>query len=136
MAKNKEDAKERDYKATIMGSSRELSVKEKIMFKDLTDTVRLDTVVSLEQSLTIDVDTIVELAIHNENARDDKDYETIVIVAKDGTRYSTSSESVRNAIEDIMEEAQDGGLTEYNIKVLAKPSKNREGQHYLTATIA
>lgn len=128
--------KRTDYSATIVSSSRELSVKEKIQFKDLTDTVRLDTVVSLDSSLVIDIDTIVELAIHNENARDDKDYTTIVLVAKDGTRYSTSSESVRNAIEDIMEEASDGGLDEYSIKVLARPSKNREGQHYLTATIA
>ena len=129
-------AKRTDYSATIVSSSRELSVKEKIQFKDLTDTTRLDTVVTIDKPLTIEVDTIVELAIHNENARDDKDYTTIVLVAKDGTRYSTSSESVRNAIEDIMEEASDGGLDEYSIKVLARPSKNREGQHYLTATIA
>ena len=129
-------AKRTDYSATIVSSSRELSVKEKIQFKDLTDTTRLDTVVTIDKPLTIEVDTIVELAIHNENARDDKDYTTIVLVAKDGTRYSTSSESVRKAIEDIMEEASDGGLDEYSIKVLARPSKNREGQHYLTATIA
>ena len=129
-------SKRTDYSASIVSSSRELSVKEKIQFKDLTDTVRLDTVVRIDQPLTIDVDTIVELAIHNENARDDKDYTTIVLVDKNGTRYSTSSESVRNAIEDIMEEASEGGLTEYSIKVLARPSKNREGQHYLTATIA
>lgn len=129
-------AKRTDYSATIVSSSRELSVKEKIQFKDLTDTVRLDTVVDIDKPLVIDVDTIVELAIHNENARDDKDYTTIVIVSKDGTRYSTSSESVRNAIEDIHDEASDGGLEEYSIKVLARPSKNREGQHYLTATIA
>lgn len=125
-----------DYSAKIVSSTKELSVKEKIQYKDLTDTIRLDSVVDIEKPLVINVDAIIELAIHNENARDDKDYTTIVIVAKDGTRYSTSSESVRNAIEDIMEEAQDGGLEEYDIKVLAKPSKNREGQHYLTATIA
>lgn len=129
-------AKRTDYSATIVSSSRELSVKEKIQFKDLTDTTRLDTVVDIDKPITIEVDTIVELAIHNENARDDKDYTTIVLVAKDGTRYSTSSESVRNAIEDIMDEASEGGLEDYSIKVLARPSKNREGQHYLTATIA
>ena len=129
-------AKRTDYSATIVSSSRELSVKEKIQFKDLTDTTRLDTVVDTDKPITIEVDTIVELAIHNENARDDKDYTTIVLVAKDGTRYSTSSESVRNAIEDIMDEASEGGLEDYSIKVLARPSKNREGQHYLTATIA
>lgn len=129
-------ARRTDYSATIVSSSRELSVKEKIQFKDLTDTVRLDTVVDIDKPLTIEIDTIVELAIHNENARDDKDYTTIVLVSKDGTRYSTSSESVRNAIEDIIDEATDGGLEEYSIKVLARPSKNREGQHYLTATIA
>lgn len=124
-----------DYNAKIVSSTKELSVKEKIQYKDLTDTIRLDSVVDIDKPLVINVDAFIELAIHNENARDDKDYTTIVIVAKDGTRYSTSSESVRNAIEDIMEEAQDGGLEEYDIKVLAKPSRTREGQHYLTATI-
>ena len=124
-----------DYNTKINSSSRELSVQEKFLIKDFNDAVGLDTVVTEENSLIIDVDVIAEVAIHNEKAKQDKDYTTVVILAKDGTKYTTSSNSVRDAVSDIMDELADEGISEYKIKVFKKPSKNYAGKSFMTASV-
>lgn len=127
-----------DYSTKIVTSSRELTVKEKITLKDFNDCVGLDTVVTNEQGFIIDPDVIVEVEVHNERAKDDKDYTTIVILDKDGTKYSTSSNSLRDSISDIMDELADLEETDradLKIKVFKKPSKNYSGKYFLTATV-
>ena len=127
-----------DYSTKIVTSSRELTVKEKITLKDFNDCVGLDTVVTNEQGFIIDPDVIVEVQVHNERAKDDKDYTTIVILDKDGTKYSTSSNSLRDSISDIMDELADLDETDradLKIKVFKKPSKNYSGKYFLTATV-
>lgn len=127
-----------DYSTKIVSSSRELTAKEKITLKDFNDCVGLDTVVTNEQGFIIDPDVIVEVQVHNERAKDDKDYTTIVILDKDGTKYSTSSNSLRDSISDIMDELADLEETDradLKIKVFKKPSKNYSGKYFLTATV-
>ena len=127
-----------DYSTKIVSTSRELTVKEKITLKDFNDCVGLDTVVTNEQGFIIDPDVIVEVQVHNERAKDDKDYTTIVILDKDGTKYSTSSNSLRDSISDIMDELADLEETDradLKIKVFKKPSKNYSGKDFLTATV-
>ena len=127
-----------DYSTKIVTSSRELTVKEKITLKDFNDCVGLDTVVTNDQGFIIDPDVIVEVQVHNERAKDDKDYTTIVILDKDGTKYSTSSSSLRDSISDIMDELADleeSDRADLKIKVFKKPSKNYSGKYFLTATV-
>lgn len=127
-----------DYSTKIVNASRELSVKEKITLKDFNDCVGLDTVVTEEQGLIIDPDVIVEVDVHNERAKDDKDYTTIVILDKDGTKYNTSSNSLKESVQDIMEELADldeADKADLKIKVFKKPSKNYSGKYFLTATV-
>lgn len=127
-----------DYSTVIAGSSRELTVKEKITLKDFNDCVGLDTVVSETDGLIIDPDVIVEVKVHNERAKDDKDYNTIVILDKNGTKYSTSSNSLRDSIGDIMDELSqltEADKVDLKIKVFKKPSKNYSGKYFLTATV-
>lgn len=127
-----------DYSTKIVSSSRELTVKEKITLKDFNDCVGLDTVVTNEQGFIIDPDVIVEVQVHNERAKDDKDYTTIVILDTDGTKYSTSSNSLRDSISDIMDELADleeADRADLKIKIFKKPSKNYSGKYFLTATV-
>lgn len=127
-----------DYSTKIVSTSRELTVKEKITLKDFNDCVGLDTVVTNEQGFIIDPDVIVEVQVHNERAKDDKDYTTIVILDKDGTKYSTSSNSLRDSISDIMDELADleeADRADLKIKIFKKPSKNYSGKYFLTATV-
>lgn len=127
-----------DYNTQIISSSRTLSAKERITLKDFNDCTGLDTAVSDTDGLVIDPDAIVEIKVHNERARDDKDYTTIVILDKDGTKYNTSSNSLRDSISDIMEELKDlsdEDKADLKIKVFKKPSKNYAGKYFLTATV-
>lgn len=124
-----------EYSTKISKASRELTIEEKFLLKDFNDSIGLDTVVTEENSIILDVDCIAEVAIHNEKAKQDKDYTTIVILCKDGTKYTTSSNSVRDAVTDIMEETAEEGITDYCIKVFKKPSKNYAGKSFMTASI-
>ena len=127
-----------DYNTQIISSSRELTAKERITLKDFNDCTGLDTVVTNENGIIIDPNVIVEVQVHNERAKDDKDYTTIIILDNDGTKYSTSSNSLRDSIADIMEELKnlsDEDKADLKIKVFKKPSKNYQGKYFLTATV-
>ena len=127
-----------DYNTQIISSSRELTAKERITLKDFNDCTGLDTVVTNDNGVIIDPNVIVEVQVHNEHAKDDKDYTTIIILDNDGTKYSTSSNSLRDSIADIMEELKnlsDEDKADLKIKVFKKPSKNYQGKYFLTATV-
>lgn len=125
-------AVEANYKVTITSVSRELSVKERIQLKDLSDTVKLDKATQVEP-VTINVDYYATLDIHNEKS-DDKDYKNYVVVDKDGTRYVTGSQSFITAFENIVDEIG-GEEIDLAIKVYRLPSKNREGKEFITCSL-
>ena len=124
-----------DYNTKVTHTSREITAQEKFLIKDFNDAIGLDTVVTDCEGIILDVDVIAEVQVHNEHAKDDKDYTTIVIITNDGTKYTTSSNSVRDAISDIMDECTDEGIEDYKIKVFKKPSKNYAGKSFMTASI-
>ena len=127
-------AVESNYKVTIARVSRELSVKERIQLKDLSDTIKLDKATQVEPVI-IDVDYYATLDIHNEKS-DDKDYKNYVVVAKDGTRYVTGSQSFITAFEGVADEISDSDEdVEFSIKVYRLPSKNREGKEFITCSL-
>ena len=123
---------EANYKVTITSVSRELSVKERIQLKDLSDVVKLDKATQVEPVI-IDVDYYATLDIHNEKS-DDKDYKNYVVVAKDGTRYVTGSQSFITAFSNIVDEIT-GENIDLTIKVFRLPSKNREGKDFITCSL-
>lgn len=126
---------EANYKVTIESVSKELTTKERIQLKDLSDAQRLDKLTQVEP-VFINVDFYATLSVHNEKS-DDKDYKNYVVVAKDGTRYVTGSQSFITAFEDIMDEISDSGEEiELVVKVYRLPSKNREGKDFITCSLA
>ena len=127
-----------DYNTQIVSSSRELTAKERITLKDFNDCIGLDTVTNETDGIILDPEVIVEVQVHNERAKDDKDYTTIIILDKNGTKYSTSSNSLRDSIADIMDELKALSKEEradLKINVFKKPSKNYSGKFFLTATV-
>jgi len=124
-----------DYEATIKFTSRELSVRERIKIKDTTDSTTLDKATE-EGSIIIAPDYWASIAIHNEKSkREDKDYDNYVIVDKNGSIYSTGSESFWNSFLSIADEMIDAGEEEFEIKVYRKPSKNFAGKDYITCSL-
>lgn len=124
-----------DYNTKVVSTSREITAQEKFLIKDFNDAIGLDSVVTDSEGIILDIDIIAEVQVHNEHAKDDKDYTTIVIITREGTKYTTSSNSVRDAISDIMDECKDEGIEDYKLKIFKKPSKNYAGKSFMTASI-
>lgn len=121
-----------NFTAEIINSSKELSKKEKVQLKDTKDCTKMDERLNSEGSFEIDVDGFVTLSIHNELARGDKDYEQMIILAKDGNKYITGSKSFMSAFQSIYEEMEGEDIT---IKVYALPSKNYQGKSFMTCSL-
>lgn len=129
------EAPKSGYSVTVLYTSRDLSVKEKIKIKDTTGSVTLDKATA-EGSIIIKPDYWASLSIHNEKSkREDKDYSNYIIVDKDGTIFSTGSESFWSSFISIVDELTAAGETDYEIKVYRLPSKNFAGKDYLTCSL-
>ena len=128
-------ANETGYKATVDFATKELSVKEKIQLKDVLDCEKLDEATA-NSAVIIDVDYFASVHVHNPMAKENKEYDRLVIVSKDGTKYSTSSQSVRTALMDIWDDLVDAGETaDFAVKIFQKPSKNYSGKFFMTCSL-
>ena len=121
-----------NYNVSIVACSKELSAKEKVSLKTLTDAVRLDTATA-DGAIDIFPAFWAELAIHNEKSQD-KDYSNYLIVDKDGNKYVTGSNSFWDSFNDIAVDMQ-GETEEWGIKVFQQPSKNYAGKGFITCVI-
>lgn len=127
------------YKATILESSKELNVKDRIKFKNLTDAVGIDELSTEKEfngeDFIINVDSYVVLQIHNEKS-ENKDYTVYLIIDKDGTVYKTGSESFYTQFVSMFDEmALEDLIDEFAIKVIRQPSKNYTGKTFISCQI-
>lgn len=123
------------YKVEIVHSTKDLTVREKIRIKDLSNVIKLDDATQQEGNIVIDFDYYVILKVHNEFSKDDKDYNKYVIVDKGGNKFVTGSESFMTSLEGIVDEMAEAGETDFQIEVYRKDSKNYTGKQFLTCTI-
>lgn len=123
------------YEVAIKESSKELTTKEKIRIKDLSNSTNLDALTQEQDSVIIDYDYHVILAIHNEKSKDRPDYENVVVVDKAGNKFNTGSNSFITALEEIIAEMAEAGETEIQIEVYRKPSKNYKGKDFITCSV-
>lgn len=121
------------YEVKIIECSKTLTGKERVAIKDITNAVKLDSVVTPTERIQIVPDFTAMLAVHNENA-ENKDYDIFVLVAKDGTKYITSSNSFISSFKGIAEEMKDE-TEEWAIEAYKIESKNFKGRHFLTCSI-
>ena len=121
------------YEVKVAECSKNLSGKERVAIKDITNAVKLDSAIEPNATLEIIPDFTATLEVHNENA-ENKDYVIFVIVAKDGTKYITSSQSFISSFKGIAQEmeneAEEWGIEAYKIE-----SKNFKGRYFLTCSI-
>lgn len=120
------------YEVTIKESSKELTAKERIALKDTSDAVKLDEATTAE-SLVIKPVAYAILNVVNDKA-DDPEYSQYVVIADDGTKYVTGSESFWNSFINIFEEMKDES-EEWAIKVYRLDSKNYKGKQFITCSI-
>ena len=123
---------EKGYSVSIANASRELTAKEKVMFKDTSDCIRLDTATKEGQIEITPVEWVV-LDVHNEKS-DDKDYKSYILVDEDGTKYLSGSENLFNTFINIWDEMNDS-TEEWKLKIYRLPSKNYQGRDFITCSI-
>lgn len=123
------------FKVEITEVNKELSAKERIQLKDLSNAVKLDTLTQTEGSVIIKPVIWAVLSVHNEKADVDKDYKNYVLVDETGEKYCTGSNSFWNSFTNIVTEIGDDSV-ELLIKVYRMPSKNRPGKDFITCSLA
>ena len=122
-----------DYSVTILESSKELTPKERIGFKDTTNAISLDEAVTEGFPLVISPESWVMLNVHNEKA-EDKEYLKYIVVDKSGQKYTTGSGSFWISFQSIWTEME-GENEPYEIEIYKLPSKNFKGKSFLTCSI-
>lgn len=123
------------YKSVIKEASCEISKIEAVALKNMTDAVGIDTIIndSVEGYAVIYPEKYVIVEVHNDMARDSQDYEVLIIVDKDGTKYKTGSNAFIRSFLDIFEEL--GGEEGWGLKVFGRESKNYNGKKFLTCSV-
>ncbi len=123
---------DRNYSVAIRETWRQLSAKERIMFKDTSAMTKIDSITQDGEVIIKPIGWVV-LDIHNEKATPDKDYVNYVIVTEDDMLV-TGSESFWNSFRDIYDEMENE-TDEWSLKLYRLPSKNRQGKDFLTCSI-
>ena len=131
-------ATETNYSATIIESSRELTPKERVMFKDLGNANKLNDMA--EEAFASDAKAIIDkikgyvvVSIHNESA-ETEDYENYVILDDAGEKYYTSSKAFWNSFKSIWDEMKEAD-EDWGIQLNLIPSRNYAGKKVLTCSL-
>ena len=120
-----------DFIAKITEASRELDKRMQLKLTNTGSAVKLDKAVTNDQTLRIAPTGWAIVDVHNENARDDKDYQQYIVMTED-KNYITGSNSFWNSFINIFE-TMDG--EPFEIEIFKMPSKNYEGKTFLTCDI-
>lgn len=136
MAKEKNTSA--SYSASIKESSRELSPKERVMFKDLGNAIKLNDMA--EEAMKNDAKAIITkvvdyviVGVHNEKS-DDTDYDNYLVIDVEGNKYYTGSSAFWNSFKAIWDEMHDAG-EDWGIQLNLIPSKNYKGKTVLTCSL-
>lgn len=119
------------YTAEITKCNKELSKKERVMYKNASDCKRLDDETIKTGSIVIKPTLWLELSVHNDKAKN-PDYTQYIIVDEDGTSYLTGSENFMANFLSIAEEMEG---EPFEVEVYRKPSKNFNGKDFLTCKL-
>ena len=124
----------KDYKVEITGSSKELTARDKIKLKDLTNAKRLDDMTQAG-AVVIKPESYVTLHIINP-ASENKEYDITMVLDENGDKYITGSESFYTSFMDIWDELViDAGETDFEISVYRVDSKNYKGKQFITCSL-
>lgn len=120
------------YHVEIQESTKDLTARERILMKDISNAIKLDEATENGQVVEIAPKGYAILNVHNEKA-DQKEYKKYIIWDNE-QRYVTGSESFWSTFVDIFADMKDEE-EEYTIAVFKKDSQNYKGKQFLTCSI-
>ena len=123
----------KDYEVKINSVSKELTARERVMLKDTRNAIKLDEAIK-DTPLVISPAYYAVLDVHNENSKEDKDFQNFVVVDTAGNKYVTGSTSFFEAFTEIVEEMSGTG-EDYEIEIYKLDSKNYKGKQFITCSI-
>lgn len=134
----KKEATPSNYSATIIEASRELTARERVMFKDTQNAISMNDFAEQAKSeggkaIIENVKDFIHLSIHNDKS-DDKDYDNYLIIDGNNDKYVTGSQAFWNAFMGIYEEMKDE-TEPWGIQLNLIPSKNYKGKNVLTCSL-
>ena len=134
----KKEATASNYSATILDSSRELTSRERVMFKDTQNAISMNDFAEQAKTeggkaIIDDVKDYVHISVHNDKS-DDKDYDNYLIIDGNGDKYVTGSQAFWNSFMDIYNEMKDE-TEPWGIQLNLIPSKNYKGKNVLTCSL-
>lgn len=121
------------YTTSILEASKQLTKKESVLLKDLTNAIQLDPATEGDCHVPFKPQFYAIISVHNESSKE-KDYKKYVLVDKDGTKYVTGSESFWDSFNNIWTEMEDSD-EDWELDVYKQPSKNYAGKGFLTCSI-
>ena len=127
---------EKEYSVVISDSSRTLSAKEKIAYRDFGNAIKLDENLTEDDSMMIAPKDYVILDVHNEKAKGNTDYRKYVIIDNAGNKYVTGSDSFFTRFIEIFQTMkEDAPDEEYQIECYKRPSKNYAGKSFISCSL-
>lgn len=131
-------ANESNFSATITETSRELTARERVMFKDTQNAISINdyaesSLKTGEKAVIENVKDYVKIMVHNDKS-DDKDYENFVIITDAGDKYVTGSTSFWNAFKAIWDEMKEEAEP-WSVQINLIPSRNYQGRNVLTCSL-
>jgi len=128
-----------NYQVTIIETSKKLTGKERVALKTGMNAISLDKATEVEE-VVIHPDYYALLGVHNEKSKNEKDYETFIVVDKSGDVFATGSTSFIETFKAICEEmdvanAEADEAEEYAIIAFRQDSKNYSGKSFITCRI-
>lgn len=137
MNENCANRDENKYSAEVVYSAKKLTRKQELSYIHGSLDYKL-----LEKAAPCDitVDNLIVLSVYNPFLKPDpmtgeirKEYTVTLVIDKDGTIYSTSSEYFTDTARDIISDME-GETEEWQLHCFKKDSKNRSGS-FLTCSI-
>lgn len=126
-----------NFTTSIQYASFEMTARERIKFKDITDAVKIDEYTANNGAFTATIKGYVILNIHNPKSKSNPDYHNYVYIDVDGKKYVSGSESLWNAFNEIREELEaDNDTDPIALTFYRVPSKNYAGKDFLSCSLA
>lgn len=118
------------YESKIIESSKELTKRERVRFKDYTQFPTLPVLLDEAPDFCFEPDFDVVLSVHNEKVKEGQktDYEIYLFVTKTGDVFYTGSASFFDSYRDIISDMQ--GESDFMIGAKKIQSKNYTGSFY------